>query len=542
MDIEINLHEFNHLDRTSPAAGRLTVQGRVERIESQGNETWHPTMPFIQAFLDGIDLSDLPSRTLEIEGKFLIVYTRGSRTFIFCDRFAWFKAFYTVENDRLRITSKITLAGSLIIDKDTATTFAAFSYVPGSMTLFESTSRLMPGECLEVDSTQGTCIRHFAQVFPEKEMPDAAEPDVVRSMHNLFRRSLEKRIETLGPAEKILVPISGGLDSRYLLGLALELVPASRLLAFSYGPENGYDLAIGEQIARKMGLQHRRYLIDIDDFTSENLLDTAAGTMGQIGFPMEGPNRIQKDYLQYGSVLLSGHPGDSIMGKWTKSPSPASFEDLACQDTFISPGDPLRGLISKKIIEDSFYYLASPGKSALKPYERWWNLNHVPKYTGHCIVRADIEFDFLSPYTDYSSIDYFISLPERYRLGRYLQIELLRQMYPKLARIPSANLRGASFTASRFGKRTAAVIDYARRKITQLDRRSNYLDFPRRHTEIVTKQALRTATAYWLPEGDLERLISHPKGYVHLLNLYGIVLLERYYGIRVTSHNTEKSR
>src|SRR5690606_30782203 len=65
--------------------------------------------------------------------------------------------------------------------------------------------------------------------------------------------------------------LTGGLDSRLLLGALLEVTEARNIKSFSWGFEDTYDFEIGNAIAKRYGIAHRAYDLNRIPFGMHNL-------------------------------------------------------------------------------------------------------------------------------------------------------------------------------------------------------------------------------------------------------------------------------
>lgn len=59
------------------------------------------------------------------------------------------------------------------------------------------------------------------------------------------------------PNKKKCIPLSGGLDSRGILGALLECTSAQNIYTFTFGIPGTYDYEIGNMIAKKDGTKHK---------------------------------------------------------------------------------------------------------------------------------------------------------------------------------------------------------------------------------------------------------------------------------------------
>ena len=126
----------------------------------------------------------------------------------------------------------------------------------------------MPGECIVLDVTTGQIRVDVVCVYPKVVLDENGNDDdmVAKKFHELFREALEKRINKYNHHETFLLPLSGGFNSRYVLGTALELVSPTRILAMTFGEKGSYDFEIGKLVAETAGVRHLVYPLTSDNY------------------------------------------------------------------------------------------------------------------------------------------------------------------------------------------------------------------------------------------------------------------------------------
>ncbi len=102
-----------------------------------------------------------------------------------------------------------------------------------------------------------------------------AEAEIVTQGKDLFLQSIEK---SFYPDEDNLVPISGGLDSRAILGALLKFRNAGDIYTYTFGSPGTYDFEIGNNIARVTGTRHTAYDLSNHHYTMDELLDVSKRT------------------------------------------------------------------------------------------------------------------------------------------------------------------------------------------------------------------------------------------------------------------------
>lgn len=443
------------LGQPSYASERLLLWGSVEAIDSTDGRKWAPSWEDVERHIESCFETDEQFDGLAgLDGQFFAIFRRLNDYCVFCDRFAIAVIYYQVNKNGIRFSQKILAdkPAGLHISQTQLIQFALMRYVPGNETLFDGILRLMPGECLTIDSeTRNISSKAFC-IAPRMHYNVLQTFDNGAHFHELFRDALAKRIGQHRDDEVLLVPLSGGLDSRYILGTALEIVEPHRLLAVTFGKKGSCDYEYGARLAAAAGVKHHAYPLTYAEFDNKALRAACLDCDGQVNFHLEAPLAVYQDWRQYGRIVLSGYCGDLVMGKDFFKKKIANREDIVKSDAMSIAG--LQGLdyLSGEAIASGFYYEPAESRSALDPANYWFYVNHLPKYTSYCVFKLRNEFQCINPFMDYAYLDFVLNLPQEQREHRKLYMDWQIRHFPKLAAVPTSTLVGAALTASKLTK------------------------------------------------------------------------------------------
>lgn len=125
------------------------------------------------------------------------------------------------------------------------------------------------------------------------EKYDSPESKLIKHGEEALRDAIVELVTACPPDATHLLPLSGGLDSRIVLGLLTDYLDREQIQTVTIGLPVGWDFELGQQVAAAAGVQNTT--VDptswTQEWTPENVLEFAA--------TLEYPNRILGGHLQH---------------------------------------------------------------------------------------------------------------------------------------------------------------------------------------------------------------------------------------------------
>ncbi|MFL2983041.1 MAG: asparagine synthase-related protein [Candidatus Neomarinimicrobiota bacterium] len=268
---------------------------------------------------------------------------------------------------------------------------------------------------------------------------------VVNQFSNLFESLIMDKIS----GKNIVLPLSGGLDSRTL---AVALRNNRNVVAYSYEFEGGIkETEYARQIAEVYGWEFHSYIIprgylwnDIDQLSKINQCKTEFTHPRQMA--------VIDQISNLGEINLSGSMGDLLFDTLPISDN-CSLESQKqiLMDLIIKQGgkeiaqdlwghwgikenfeDKLSYEIGKKFLDININNPASRIRAfkALHYVRNWTNIN----------MKVFSEYNSIyAPYQDNKMCEFICEIPEKYLANRKIQIEYIKLKAPELAKIPWQN-------------------------------------------------------------------------------------------------------
>lgn len=262
--------------------------------------------------------------------------------------------------------------------------------------------------------------------------------------YEIFTNVIKETINSIPKDKLIIIPISGGLDSRAILAGALEYVKPSRIRTYTYGIKGSYDFEIGKEVAKKAKVHHDAIELNSLRFTQKEMLKVAEMCDFQTHLFHHPPLRVLEELIG-DNVVLSGYLGDLIFGTYANI-SNARFND-----------------VKKWYLDSKFYcnYFKYKDTTKFKKYLNPVDLNSIvppieqlilyergPKYTApHHLMKGR---DYRMPLIDKRILDFMYSIPNKYRLNEKLFIDTMISYYPELFNIRAKTTFGFHLKSPKF--------------------------------------------------------------------------------------------
>jgi hypothetical protein len=239
------------------------------------------------------------------------------------------------------------------------------------------------------------------------------------------------------PSGLHVVPLSGGCDSRAILGALLEAGQMDRAVAVTFGSPGTFDFEIGRLVAKRFAVEHIALDLTKVVVRPEDFEEAAEHVPGWMWLPDVVFNRFYLRYFGDGAKFWSGFMGDPISGSHLPAIESRTWAEavrlfvarhqregageLLCEEGFVPedviPAAPLDGQANRISFDEQ--------------------LDYVLRQFGavRYIVAPDVA-RFETPFLNQQWAGFMLGLPRAYRLGQRFYREALRRWYPRLFGLP----------------------------------------------------------------------------------------------------------
>ncbi|SDX84079.1 Asparagine synthase [Modestobacter sp. DSM 44400] len=284
---------------------------------------------------------------------------------------------------------------------------------------------------------------------PRRSIRSVSESALVREGIRALRAAFEPCAAVTETRSDQVVFLSGGLDSRAILGGLLEVYRPAELLTATFGAPGEQDFDFAAGLARAAGVRHEVVESSSVEWTTQGLVDSVLARevplphpFGQRYLSYRLHQRIGPDHTFWdglcGGVVSGGHvPG--VEERWTWEAAVAAFLTkhlLPRAERYTSPDfRPESTMPAAPFISDS-----------LLPYPD--QLDFALRQNRYIRTRFLRGHTMCSPFLARPWVDFMLALPIRYRHEQRLYMTILRRAYPRLFRLPSTTFDGAGVPAS----------------------------------------------------------------------------------------------
>jgi len=453
------------------------------------------------------------SRVASFDGSFaLLVWDETQRTLCVCnDRFGTLPLYVSRHQNRTVISTDPSLANQngvpAQITPSVAMQLYACRYVLDGSTLFQGVRSLLPASFLTITPEEFTEVQ-YRLPYPKSVRPTRCiQGDPGKSVER--QDELGERFEAAVAqcakgSSHVVVPLSGGLDSRAILGALLAHRDAREIRTFTMGTPGTFDYDIGNLVAHHIGTQHQT--VDLpamptsaDDFTRR--IHDLHGLVDPI-------DNIPWRKMTLSSVaqsnILSGFLGDPLTGSHltpafssieTELSTASRFETVLlrqvnrhltkCQDIF----EPGLDASTSKLVECARRAAVVPDSDIATWMMRWDLMVRQPRYIVPSVMPQLEDATVSLPFTRTAFASFAEELHGDELLDQSLYKAMLLRRYPTLFQLPTKTYHGRSLSPETTWNRVRdRLASSAKRCAPRVVRRAAQKKLQRRMANYYVKQ------------------------------------------------------
>jgi len=388
----------------------------------------------IEYFLDVDNENKFQKKLLNANGIFFVIIQKNESVFFATDRTRTFPLFYTIENKKLYISDDTYYLRDKFnkkIDNLSSQEYLATGYVTGKETLLENIYQVQAGEYIIYKNNilNNNYYSDYITIGVSSKSFNHLKQDFL----DILDRTILRLIK-FADGKQIVVPLSGGYDSRLIVSL-LKIHNYENVFCFTYGSKDSFEVDISEKVAKE--LSYKWYFIEYNEQTIHpNYIETNEFN----NYFKYASNHVSKPHLQDyfalkylkenkiikdDAIIVPGHSGDFLGGSHINKTKIVSFTNIII-DSIIQKHYTFNDLSSKDM-KDVKYKKLDYLKASFCSIDDNFNLK---ERQSKFIVNANRVYEFFDyqhmiSLWDNELISFFKSLPLEYKVNSYFYEKII---------------------------------------------------------------------------------------------------------------------
>lgn len=236
----------------------------------------------------------------KLNGQFsaCVVDNNSNTTYLISDRFGTRPLHYAVHNKRLLFAPEVKaiLKDSIKreLDYHAIAELFSFGHLFGTKTIFKNVYVVPPGTVVKyhqgiVEKMEYWSPSYKEEVYTNRKLNKKQSDELQDSLGQILITAIKRQSSN---ADNLLIPLSGGLDSRYVAALYHQ-IGQRNVQTYTMGPEESEDQRYASQVAAQLGFQHFKLKI-----VPEKTWDVA-GTFSYIADGMSSINTTLQNFQPF---------------------------------------------------------------------------------------------------------------------------------------------------------------------------------------------------------------------------------------------------
>jgi asparagine synthase (glutamine-hydrolysing) len=247
-------------------------------------------------------------------------YDKKNNTYLIArDRFGVKPLVYVKGSNHILFSSEIKgilpFLKNKSINKKALSLYFQYSYIPESLTIFNSVEKLLPGHLIEIKNGQVE-IQKYYEYYPSKVNYSGSYEKAQEGLHKLLTDAVEKRLISDVPIGSFL---SGGVDSSIISLLASRHSPNLHTFSLGFKDEPYFDeTKYANLVAKKINSKHTVFSLSNND-----LLEYFEESLDYFDEPFADSSALNMFILskytkKHITVALSGDGADELFSGYNK--------------------------------------------------------------------------------------------------------------------------------------------------------------------------------------------------------------------------------
>jgi asparagine synthase (glutamine-hydrolysing) len=204
----------------------------------------------LELFVNTDNIDKLKEKLLEFNGSFCIIINSDNDIFCAVDRLRSLPLFYKIENGNIFLTDNINM-GEIKKDTPEYYEFLLSGYTINDSTLLESFKQIQSSEIIHFNKVNNQLEKLQYFKHTHQHYLDIKYKDYYKYLSEITDNFIKRLVISVGD-KTIVLPLSGGYDSRYILA-GLKKYNFQNVICYTYGNKDSFEVSIASQVAENLG-------------------------------------------------------------------------------------------------------------------------------------------------------------------------------------------------------------------------------------------------------------------------------------------------
>ncbi|WP_067051547.1 asparagine synthase-related protein [Methanofollis ethanolicus] len=397
------------------------------------------------------DSDDIAGLFSHLNGEYAVVVDAPDCVLCAVDRVRSIPLFYSRTQGGLLVADEaqaLKQSVHAVPDDIRAAEFLVTGFVTGRDTLLDGIEQIQAGEFLLHDKITGKTDLSPHYRYGHGDFFPVSEEDMIERLDQVCTNVFARLITTtVDQGKHIVVPLSGGLDSRVLVTL-LKHLGVEDVTCFTYGIRNNRESRFSREVAAALG--YPWHFIEYtpakwaDLYRSPELAEALmySGNFTSLPHIQDMPavrELKERGIVPDGSVFVPGHGADVLSGcKLPRSydvrqgctPEEAVRYVLADHHSYwdIGNDEPLRKIFEERVRSLSPAVHRDDRESGANAIEYYDYRERQAKYIINSVRTYEYYgYEWRTPFWDNEFMEFFMKVPLQYRMKQRLYIRFARE-------------------------------------------------------------------------------------------------------------------
>jgi asparagine synthase (glutamine-hydrolysing) len=405
-----------------------------------------------------VDAGLLAEMLCTLNGSFALIAQTPSRTLAAVDKTRSIPLFYGLHRDCVLVSDSAVgvrdFVGGPSMDDLAAKEFLLTGYATGAETLYRDVLQLQAGELITVTNTQTPEVKNTRYYrFLHGDYFDDSDEQLHTHLEDTLWEVFDRLAQSVR-GQRIVVPLSGGLDSR-LVVVMLKLMGIRNVLCYTYGRRADWEVEISRKVAHRLGFEwvfvpysRQRWKTWFSSEERKAYFDYASNLVSSPHL-QDWPavwelNKAR--VLRTGDVIVPGHTGDFVSGGHV--PHVLLDTDRLALDTVIdlilekhyilwgwtSARGKLYEALADRVSDRLEISTVSNYTDAASAFETWEWQERQAKFIVNSVRAYEFwGYDWRMPLWDSGMMEFWSRVPLAWRMGKKLyDSHMETQLFPKV--------------------------------------------------------------------------------------------------------------